>query len=1019
MQTLREKDNQMEALQEQISKFQEQLKQKEHRITDLEFELLSMNNSDVNKSHVSLNSEKKDTDNEKGSTFWLQQIEEKDKEIERLESELRKRTCDLQGIVNKELWQKNREIEKLQNRFGALLENKDLEISRLAKNVASKEQQLMLLKDKICELGGQIPDDISNSNSLDEIQTLQDRLNSCQQERNYFVEQIDLLKKKLEDTRHSNLVELQTQNKYLQEELEKNEKIRVETNEVCTSLCKRLEELALFLDTLLQQKSVLGFLGWKQNGLIKQFVNQSLELSKTLSLTISQNPNQSLMEISNISALLSTTQNLSTSVAELLEQKDDNAASFALIPSDATLTYQSHLFKSNVELKDDSIIEDQNKIIRVLREQIENLKREIELRDIELNKMTLSPSKNKKNKTSEAQQSESESWSEPDRTVSLARIGLDDDSLKPNPVVTTSSNSKRNRFVTSGSIESTDDELSHTLTRTPSRKSLLAENRQTIISLHSEIYELDRKLKETELELQKTRLDLNTEQKLSAEKQHRLDELEEQIKELESKRSAAENRKHEADVLLKEAEKSLDALQVEKSELEAQLIYKDKVMLNRINELEKEKEKAVESMRTAEKIAEDAKSDMKNAEEKLNDLEQQVESIKKAVREECEEEKRIECERLNKEFESKIENIESLAKIEVEQTQTALKQLQNLILTDYVKKIELEKQTKHLEEVLKAYNEAQSTLYGTEVQLNETQHRESQLKQQIRELETQHWEKLNQLHSELDTVNLQYSEAVLEKTKLNNEKTLLEQKIKAVDAKETEVMLQAAEFRKQFDEMKEAFQKQVAVMENKKIKLEIRVSELESTNAELRNKLIVLQTSINDQVLSSSLPTSTTKLCEMYGNGVPTQQIYRRQFSDNSGYTSEEQVLEDNRQMFGVPTANEDADRQNANSSPDLGIESDHGRFSSLEANIPRPLLQTLELTESMSNLLDGDNQVQISNCSKYFYENKLVSQTSIIFVFKILWLLSIAINVSNIFFPQMMNNVARKPSKFCLKTIT
>ncbi|RZC36906.1 Folate carrier and/or Ank 2 domain containing protein, partial [Asbolus verrucosus] len=67
-----------------------------------------------------------------------------------------------------------------------------------------------------------------------------------------------------------------------------------------------------------------------------------------------------------------------------------------------------------------------------------------------------------------------------------------------------------------------------------------------------------------------------------------------------------------------------------------------------------------------------------------------------------------------------------------------------------------------------------------------------------------------------------------------------------------------------------------------------------------------------------------------------------------------------------MPSQSMDMERNEANSSPDLGIESDHGRFSSLEThlNVQRPLLQTLELTESMSNLLDVENnQVQEVVC--------------------------------------------------------
>lgn len=93
--------------------------------------------------------------------------------------------------------------------------------------------------------------------------------------------------------------------------------------------------------------------------------------------------------------------------------------------------------------------------------------------------------------------------------------------------------------------------------------------------------------------------------------------------------------------------------------------------------------------------------------------------------------------------------------------------------------------------------------------------------------------------------------------------------------------------------------------------------------------------------------------------------LYVRQSSDQSGYVSEEAHGDEARCQGGLlgyvqshihsllpPT---DEERVDANSSPDLGIESDQGRFSSMEANmnVLRPLLPTLELTKSMSDLLD------------------------------------------------------------------
>lgn len=80
MDTLKEKDTQMETLKEEFNQVYQQLKEKENHITDLEFELLSLN-SELNKSN-SFNVEKEDGGNEKVSAFWIVELDEKDKEIE-------------------------------------------------------------------------------------------------------------------------------------------------------------------------------------------------------------------------------------------------------------------------------------------------------------------------------------------------------------------------------------------------------------------------------------------------------------------------------------------------------------------------------------------------------------------------------------------------------------------------------------------------------------------------------------------------------------------------------------------------------------------------------------------------------------------------------------------------------------------------------------------------------------------------------------------------------------------------
>lgn len=159
---------------------------------------------------------------------------------------------------------------------------------------------------------------------------------------------------------------------------------------------------------------------------------------------------------------------------------------------------------------------------------------------------------------------------------------------------------------------------------------------------------------------------------------------------------------------------------------------------------------------------------------------------------------------------------------------------------------------------------------------------------------------------------------------------------------------------------RQTYQKQISSLQELKSQLEVRISELESSNAELHNKLIKIQTGSGDYVSS---PTSSNFVNQIVS--------FRRQHSENSEFRLDELHCEENRSMnrLMVP-ANIDVERNEANSSPDLGIESDHGRFSSLETQlntIQRPFLQTLELTESMSNLLEMENsRVQEIGCGKY-----------------------------------------------------
>lgn len=83
------------------------------------------------------------------------ELEDKKCEIERLKSELKKRTCYLQELVNKELWDKNRQIEKLERRLRAedvdslkeQLKDLETEKSNLGRELARMQDREAPLKE--------------------------------------------------------------------------------------------------------------------------------------------------------------------------------------------------------------------------------------------------------------------------------------------------------------------------------------------------------------------------------------------------------------------------------------------------------------------------------------------------------------------------------------------------------------------------------------------------------------------------------------------------------------------------------------------------------------------------------------------------------------------------------------------------------------------------------------------------------------------------------------------------------
>ncbi|KAJ8968711.1 hypothetical protein NQ314_002166 [Rhamnusium bicolor] len=955
----------MQKIRQQYEEILTSLEDKENRIVDLEFELLSVQKED-SKADISI-LEKGDSGSEKHSSYYRQEIEEKDKEIEKLSVELKKCTCYLQEIVNTELWDRNKEIEKLHNKHA-----NSSEIMKLRKDLIGKELQLKLLKEKISELGLDISipseesfdtkDLLSPSKNIQHIKALQEQLKTCKEERDYFKGKVEEVEG---NANHTNEIEaLQSQNKILQKEIENSEKLRHESNEICSVLSGRLEELAIFLDSLLKQKSVLGFLGVHKNRKLREIIDNSLDLSRSFTMSMMINPDQSLAQLSNITTLLngSVFQDLTL---DLPHEEEETQSVLSIVPTNVTLTYQSHLYKQNKGSEPNN-----EQVISTLREQIVNLKSELQLRDNELNRLNNLNNKELSDKSTETDDegpnksfsgfkdvsklfmtpvkcattsttlkyqsdchSESESWSEPDRVISRARIGLS----QTLPV----SMKHKKTYIN----ESTEEESGGSLS--PQKKYFNEDEEDPPLDIRQHILNQHESLQRVTADL------LNAEERLlyhNNTHKELVDDLKRKLDEAEDKYVKAEANKNDIEDQVKALQQNVDELVSIKKNLEESMAVKDKETQNRINQLEVEKEEASRIAQNYEREAIEAKNEFKAAETKLKQMQEELYSLEGNLRKEYEQYTIVKLKDAEEEFVKKLREVEEKAEHKV-------MQIRDKVSSEFVPRCEFEKKIVELESLVNELDNLKSVVKSYEETIQAYKEKESGMKVRLQEYQ----DKINGLHKELDNTTLQYSGAVLQKTKLANEKTLLEQELSKMNIKGSDMKQQFSDIQIEFANVNQNHQQHISSLQKQKSKLEVKISELESANAELHNRLVKLQANRAD--FNSSLPNIGSRKVHVMA--------FRRQYSDQN-YSSEENIEERGDFNFNRPLIPNiqpvDIERHEANSSPDLGIESDHGRFSSLEthATVQRPLLQTIELTESMSNLLDGENnQVESVTCGK------------------------------------------------------
>uniref|UniRef100_A0A1I8NRW2 Centrosomin N-terminal motif 1 domain-containing protein n=2 Tax=Stomoxys calcitrans TaxID=35570 RepID=A0A1I8NRW2_STOCA len=303
-------------------------------------------------------------------------IEQQEATIQTLRADVKKKTADLQNFVNKELWEKNREIERL---------NKMLSNNSGATNSPTSPRKNNSSQDNGNE-GQQSFSDVEYAKAVQRNKLLQRK--------------VDILLQRLGAERNTDAVisQLRIELKQAQANAENAEKWRRQCADLCSTLSTRLEELAGFLNSLLKHKDVLGVLAVEKRKAMRRAVDRSLDLSKSLNMTLS---------VSGISMI-------DQSLAELHNLSD--------ILGDVDIGLVNETFNSHEELHAGS----QQQSIETLKAENKALKKELDKRR---------SADNKKERRSlplnvmlENRESESEAWSEPDRKVSLARIGLEDHS---------------------------------------------------------------------------------------------------------------------------------------------------------------------------------------------------------------------------------------------------------------------------------------------------------------------------------------------------------------------------------------------------------------------------------------------------------------------------------------------------------------------------------------------------------------------------------------------------------------
>uniref|UniRef100_A0A182SEF7 Uncharacterized protein n=1 Tax=Anopheles maculatus TaxID=74869 RepID=A0A182SEF7_9DIPT len=612
----------------------------------------------------------------------------------------------------------------------------------------------------------------------------------------------------------------------------------------------RLEELAGFLDSLLRNKELLGSLSTDSRKAIRNAVDRSLDLSRSLNMSISVTGlsligNNSLAQLSCLSGYLDH-----SSIGDVSGSVGGGQKKNAAGGNDDAEEYDKENRIANVKGQGQGFggLNQTKQMIESLRAENKALRGELMEHQQQQQRPRRRESKERKSVPIEPI-SDSEAWSEPDRGVSLARIGLEDSKLALRQKNASAGTIGAMNLSASGVLElsSTSDneslacpgvaqrksgsavEMKHLQDVVASLSKDLQDKNGTILTIQSQLVDLDSELQRERIRLANVQSEVNDNRQLSERWE----------------REAKESRE--------KAERAAERLVV----LESDIRQRDAL----IEKLRKEREQAAVDLRVAVM--------------KLESMHTEYSDLQQRHKRDLDARLANEQRQLDELRQSLTESFRNELQLKQQSFDTALAQ-------NYISK------NIHQEKV-RELNELHYRLEDAHNDISTMAQAEDALRKQLADCERN----VQAMKKSLDEATLQASKAAIERTKALNEKRQLESELGYVQ-----------------DELKQ---------------LKVEKNEL---NEQLQAAMMLVRSPQN-----SRSPRTVTAAGNLSTSGTDEETTGRRQLE---------------------------------NSSPDLGIESDPGRLSNVElgasglggelkyATSPqqRPLLKTLELTKSMSNLL-------------------------------------------------------------------